>query len=123
MRLGGPTADAEVIMNYPRLSVLMLLSALPAATLLLHSFPDVLHRFDRHLDVIGRAGTTRRKYRYELLRWWTDYLFPADLEIADVLPRHVEEYLGGLPRHGSRRGDALRALRPFLAWAQVEGEI
>jgi len=86
-------------------------------------FPAVLRRFDQHLDVLGRADTTRRKYRYELLRWWTDYLFAAELEVADVRAAHVEDYLAGLPRHGSKRSDALRALRAFCAWAVVEGEL
>jgi len=87
------------------------------------TFPAVLHRFDRHLDVIGRADATRRRYRYELLCWWTDYLFPGELEVADVRPGHVEEYLGRLPRNGSKRGDAIRALRAFFGWAVVEGEV
>lgn len=87
------------------------------------TFPAVLRRFDRHLDVLGRADTTRRKYHYELVCWWTDYLFPGELEVADVRSGHVEEYLGGLPRQGSKRGDALRALRAFFAWAVVEGEV
>jgi integrase len=87
------------------------------------TFPAVLRRFDRHLDVLGRAETTRRKYRYELVRWWTDYLFPSELEVVDVRPGHVEEYVGALPRNGSKRGDAIRALRAFFAWAVVEGEI
>jgi integrase len=87
------------------------------------AFPAVLRRFDRHLDVLGRAETTRRKYRYELVRWWTDYLFPSELEVADVRLGHVEEYIGCLPRNGSKRGDAIRALRAFFAWAVVEGEV
>ena len=86
-------------------------------------FPAVLRRFDQHLDVLGRADTTRRKYRYELLRWWTDYLFAAELEVADVRAAHVEDYVAGLPRHGSKRSDALRALRAFCSWAVVEGEL
>jgi len=87
------------------------------------TFPAVLRRFDRHLDVVGRADGTRRHYRYELLCWWTDYLFPGELEVADIRPGHVEEYLGTLPRQGSKRGDAIRALRAFFAWAVVEGEV
>ena len=87
------------------------------------SFPAILRRFDRHLDVIGRSDATRRQYRYELLRWWTDYLFDAELEVVDVRPGHVEEYLGGLPRHGSKRTDAIRALRALFSWAHVEGEV
>jgi hypothetical protein len=87
------------------------------------TFPAVLHRFDRHLDVLGRSDATRRHYRYELLRWWTDYLFPGELEVADIRPGHVEEYVGSLPRQGSKRGDAIRALRAFFAWAVVEGEV
>jgi len=86
------------------------------------TFPAVLRRFDRHLDVLGRSDATRRKYRYELLCWWTDYLFPAGFELADVRARHVEEYLGALPRNGSKRGDALRALRAFCRWAHMSGE-
>lgn len=88
-----------------------------------HPFPAVLRAFDRHLDVIGRADSTRRQYRYELTRWWIDYLYPAELEVAEVRACHVEEYLGGLPRHGSRRVDAIRALRALCSWAQIEGEL
>jgi integrase len=87
------------------------------------TFPAVLRRFDRHLDVIGRADATRRRYRYELLCWWTDYLFPGELEVGDIRPGHLEEYVGRLPRNGSKRGDAIRALRSFFAWAVVEGEV
>lgn len=87
------------------------------------AFPAVLRRFDRHLDVLGRADATRRQYRYELTCWWIDYLFPAELDLADVRTRHVEEYLGRLPRNGSKRGDATRALRALCAWAHAEGEI
>ena len=87
------------------------------------AFPAVLRRFDRHLDVLGRADATRRQYRYELTRWWIDYLFPSELDLADVRPGHIEEYLGSLPRNGSKRGDATRALRALCAWAHAEGEI
>jgi integrase/recombinase XerC len=87
------------------------------------AFPAVLHRFDRHLDVLGRADATRRQYRYELTCWWVDYLFPAELDLPDVRPGHIEEYLGRLPRNGSKRGDATRALRALCAWAHAEGEI
>jgi integrase/recombinase XerD len=87
------------------------------------TFPAVLRRFDRHLDVVGRSDATRRHYRYELLRWWTDYLFPGELEVADIRPGHVEEYVAELPRQGSKRGDAIRALRAFFTWAVVEGEV
>jgi site-specific recombinase XerD len=103
MRLVVPAADVPVMAD--------------------HTFPAVLHRFDRHLDVIGRSDATRRQYRYELLRWWTDYLFAAELEVADVRAADVEEYLGTLPRHGSKRTDAIRALRALFAWAVVEGEV
>jgi integrase/recombinase XerD len=44
-------------------------------------------------------------------------------EVADVRPGHVEEYVGTLPRQGSKRGDAIRALRAFFAWAVLEGEV
>ena len=95
-------------------TIALLPTAVPA-------FPDYLHRFQRHLDVVGRAVTTQRKYRYELLCWWTDYLFPRELELVDVRPADVEEYLAALPRQGSKRPDAIRALRAFCSWAQVEG--
>jgi len=86
-------------------------------------FPAVLRRFDTHLDVLGRAEKTCRKYRYELVRWWTDYLFATGLAWDDVGPGHVEEYLGELPAKGSKRGDALRALRAFYSWARDDGQV
>ena len=103
----------------------MRLVARPADASLMEdrTFPAVLRRFDRHLDVLGRSDATRRQYRYELLRWWTDYMFAAELEVTDVRPGHVEEYLAGLPRHGSKRTDAIRALRALFSWAHVEGEV
>ena len=104
MRLVTPVADENPIMED-------------------RAFPAVLHRFDRHLDVLGRSDATRRHYRYELLCWWTDYLFPGELDPADVRAGHVEEYLSRIPRNGSKRGDALRALHAFFAWAVVEGEV
>jgi len=102
---------------------LVVLALLPVVTLLAQSFPDSVHRFDRHLDVLNRSEATRRKYRYELLCWWTDHLFRAELELADVRAADIEEYLASLPRNGSKRIDAIRALRAFCAWAVVEGEI
>ncbi len=98
-------------------------TSLHALTMEPRPFPALLRRFDQHLDVLGRADSTRRKYRYELLCWWVDYLFPSELELGDVRSGHVEDYLGSLPRNGSKRGDALRALRCFYRWAALEGEI
>ena len=62
----------------------MRLVARPADASLMEdrTFPAVLRRFDRHLDVLGRSDATRRQYRYELLRWWTDYMFAAELEVV-----------------------------------------
>jgi site-specific recombinase XerD len=86
-------------------------------------FPAVLRRFDRHLDVSGRAESTRRKYRYELVRWWTDHLFPSELDISTLGRREIEAYLADLPARGSKRGDAIRALRAFFTWALASGEV
>ena len=121
----GELADVVDTVSHagPGLPVLIALALLPAALLLVESFPETLRRFERHLDVLGRSPATRRKYRYELLCWWTDHLFPAELELADVRPTDIESYLAALPRNGSKRGDAIRALRSFLEWAHVEGEI
>jgi integrase len=105
------------------LGQVLIVTAIALLPSVLQTFPGHLHRFQRHLDVLGRSLSTQRKYRYELLCWWTDYLFPRELELADVRARDVEEYLADLPANGSKRGDAIRALRAFCSWAHVEGEI
>jgi integrase len=86
-------------------------------------FAAVLRRFDAHLDVTGCSPATRRKYRYELVCWWIDWLYLSDVELDELRPRHLEEYVAGLARNGSKRGDALRALRSFFAWCEAEGEV
>jgi len=64
MRLVVPAADAPLMQD--------------------RTFPAVLHRFDRHLDVLGRADSTRRKYRYELLCWWV--VAGTDERVRAALP-------------------------------------
>lgn len=118
MCLERARADADTVRPLVHLLTVSAIALLPSA---LPAFPDYLHRFQRHLDVLGRSSKTQRKYRYELLCWWTDYLFPRELELADVRAGDVEEYLAGLPRQGSKRPDAIRALRAFCSWAHVEG--
>ncbi len=87
------------------------------------AFPELLRAFDRHLDVLGRSDKTRRKYRYELVCWWVDWLYDSGVELDELAPAELEAYVGALPRNGSKRGDALRALRAFLAWCHGEGII
>ena len=82
------------------------------------TFPEVLRRFDAHLQAIGRADQTRRTYRYELTRFWCDHCAPAALDILCVRESDVEAYLAALPPRGSKRADASRALKAFYGWCE-----
>jgi site-specific recombinase XerD len=75
-------------------------------------FPVVLQRFDAFLQATGRAARTRSAYRRQLVVFFADTF---------VEPQHASEddvvaYLASLPANGSRRPDAIRALRAFWRW-------
>ena len=82
------------------------------------SFPGTLRSFDRHLAVLGRADRTRAKYRYELTRWWCDYLYDRDLCLCQVRSTHVDEYLAPFrAKQGGKFGDAARAIKAYFRFA------
>lgn len=84
-------------------------------------FPDVLRRFDAHMDVSGTSDRTRHAYRRELTNLWCDYLYEVDVSILDLSPHQLRAYVVGLPANGSKRGDVLRAVKAFYRFALGDG--
>lgn len=80
-------------------------------------FAPALRRFDAHMQVAGRSDSTRHAYRRELVNFWIDYLLERSLELDTVSEDDVVAYIAGLPKNGSKRADAIRALRAFYGWA------
>lgn len=78
---------------------------------------EALARFDAYLDAKSISPRTRRMYRYELICLWTDFLFDRGHGFAEMTEAEVDAYLSGLPRNGSKRGDAIRSLKSFYGWA------
>jgi len=100
--------------------------------------PETLHEFA--LDWIERyQGTGKKGYRPEtrdedrrLLERFALQYFPANLKVAEITPRMVDDFIVWLTRQPSRRGGALsdsgvrNAFKPFsvcLASARREGLI
>jgi integrase len=81
------------------------------------AFPELLRRFDAHLQAVGRAEATRATYRYELTRFWCDWCVLGSIDPLEATAQDVEGYLAALPGRGSKRADASRALKAFYGWA------
>jgi site-specific recombinase XerD len=79
-------------------------------------FPTLLVDYDTFLEARGTAPTTRKSYRYELTRYWCDWCALRGIEIAHATEAEVLAYWRSLPAHGSKRGDAGRALKSFYGW-------
>lgn len=81
-------------------------------------FAPSLRRFDSYMQVAGRSEKTRHAYRRELVNFWIDWLLGRELELDSATEDDVVAYVASLPVNGSKRGDALRALRAFYGWSQ-----
>src|SRR5213593_3885060 len=80
-------------------------------------FPEAVRRFDAHMEARRLSGSTRRQYRYELTYFWASWAFDHCPDVLDATAGDLEAYLVWLPAHGSKRGDATRALKAFYRWA------
>jgi site-specific recombinase XerD len=83
-------------------------------------FPIALRAFDAAMVVAGLAEVTRRKYRYELTRFWCDWCAVDGLDLFTATRTDLNAYVVSLPAHGSKRGDATRALKAFYRWLAGE---
>jgi site-specific recombinase XerD len=81
-------------------------------------FPRSLLRFMGFLEIKGRSPATARAYRRQLVNFWVDFLFARDLTLREVTEDDLVDYLRGLPKNGSSRPDAIRALRSYFGFAQ-----
>jgi site-specific recombinase XerD len=78
-----------------------------------------LRAFDHYAQARQWSAATRRKYRYELVCFAVDYLIDHDLALLAASEADVLDYVASLPAHGSKRGDATRALKAFYGWAHT----
>lgn len=92
---------------------------LPASDAMAHIFPGMLARFDAWMTVKGWSDATRHTYRYELVCFVVDYLaLQTPRPITEATEADLHAYVASLPAHGSKRGDAMRALKAFYGgWA------
>lgn len=78
------------------------------------SWAENVRRWSAFLSVQGLSQTTIRGYRRTLIRFVADTL----LDLDGVTEDDVITYIAAMPRNGSARGDALRALRSYYGWAE-----
>src|SRR5947208_17135657 len=83
-------------------------------------FAHVLARFETWMQLQGWSDRTRHGYRYELVCFACDHLWLAPMHVGDVTRDDVLTYLGRLPANGSKRGDALRALKALYGFLDEE---
>jgi integrase/recombinase XerC len=80
-------------------------------------FPEAVRSFDAHMEARRLSGSTRRTYRYELVYFWSSWAFEHCPDVLLATTGDLEAYIVWLPAHGSKRGDATRALKAFYRWA------
>lgn len=76
-------------------------------------FPEQLRRFDSWMVVKGWSDATRHHYRYQLTLLWSDYLVLRGVGLGTVTEDELAAYITSLPAHGTKRGDAMRAIKAF----------
>lgn len=84
------------------------------------TFAQVLRRFDTWMQLQGWSDVTRHKYRYEVICFAADYLWLEPKHVDEVTSTDVLVYVGGLARQGSKRGDALRALKALYRFEALD---
>lgn len=82
-----------------------------------HVFPEALRHFDSWMVVKGWSEATRHTYRYQLTLLWCDYLVLYGLELVTATEDDLAAYLRSIPAQGSKRGDAMRAIKAFYGYA------
>jgi integrase/recombinase XerD len=79
---------------------------------------ELLRRWTAWMEVCGRySAKTRHQYRRSVISFLADELTPLESLTED----DVVGYLARLPANGNMRGQMLRALRCFYAWASDRG--
>lgn len=81
-------------------------------------FPEVLRQFDDFMEATGLSSSTRHTYRYQLVLLWCDFLLDVGLEVQTVSSALLDRYLADMNPHGSKRGDAMRAMKAFFVWGE-----
>jgi len=83
------------------------------------TFAESLRRFEVWMKLQNWSNATRHKYRYELVCFAADDLLIRGLHLTEVTSENVAAYLGSLPPNGTKRGDALRALKAYYRFAEL----
>jgi site-specific recombinase XerD len=86
-------------------------------------FPTALRLFHASLELAGHAARTRQHYGYELTGFWVWCALQTP-PIDDLLlatSATISLYVTSFDPHGSKRGDALRAIKAFYRWCAQEG--
>jgi site-specific recombinase XerD len=86
-------------------------------------FPTALRLFHASLELAGHAARTRQHYAYELTGFWIWCALqapPVD-DLFGVTSATISAYVTSFDPHGSKRGDALRAIKAFCRWSVDEG--
>lgn len=84
-------------------------------------FPTALRQFDQLQQMRGRADRTRHAYRRELGAFWYDYAVVCNVDPITATGAQLREYVSSWDPHGSKRGDIIRAFKPFYAFLHAEG--
>ena len=80
---------------------------------------ELIGRWAHWLELTERAAPkTRHAYKVALVRWIADALPP---DLRTVTEDDILAYIETLARHGSTRGDFLRAASSFYGWAAPRG--
>lgn len=80
---------------------------------------ELLRRWSDYLEVRGDSPVTRHQYRRYLVQFLSDVLIPLD----EVTEDDIVGYLATLPAKGASRGQILKSIRCFYAWATPRLEI
>ena len=78
----------------------------------------MLRQFDDWMAATGLADATRHTYRYQLVLLWCDFLYAVGVELHQVSEALLDAYLAGMDPRGSKRGDAMRAMKACFRWMQ-----
>ena len=75
---------------------------------------EAVRRWQDYLVATGASESTRRQYRYHLIHFLADTL----TDLGSITEDDVVSYLAQLPAKGHMRGQMLRALKSYYAWAE-----
>lgn len=82
-------------------------------------FGDLLRRWNDAMEVAGGAARTRATYRYEMTRFYADFVaLDPRLRLDTLDGDDLTAYIVTLSPHGSKRNSAKAALKSFYGWAE-----